>query len=318
VQWPRVAVIALGGMLATTSLAMLLHRYWMFVLLQGATGFFSTAVICLAVTILSDRHESARAFGTANAMQVLYQVSVLFVGPTLLRLTGLNGVLAVIAALSVFGMPLALLLPAHGRTVVSAGVSKGILKPATLLGLLGYGIFFVNVGAYWTYVEIMGEARGMTARVVANCLAAGISAGILGGALAWALGDRFGGLWPLCVSGLLTVMAALLLNGPFGVAAFLVSGLLYFFALNYAVAYQLAGVTAVDSTGRGVAISQAFVFLGAAAGAGIAASFVKPGDYQAVIWLVMGAVCLSTALFALSFAVHKYERARCGVVEGLR
>jgi len=318
VHWPRVAVFALGGMLATTSLAMLWHRYWTFVLLQGATGFFSTAVICLAVTILSDRHESARAFGMVNAMQVVYQISVLLGGPMLLRVMGLNGVLAVIAALSVLGMPLARLLPAHGRTVVSKGVSKGLLKPATLLGLLGFGMFFVNAGAYWTYVGIMGEARGLTARVVANCLAAGVSAGILGGALAWALGDRLGRLWPLCVSGFLTVVAALLLNGPFGVAAFVVSGLLYFFAWNYAVAYQLAGVSAVDSTGRGVAISQAFVFLGAAAGAGIAAIFVKPGDYHAVIGLVVGAVCLSTALFALSFAVHRYEDARCGVVEGLR
>ncbi len=317
-HWPRVAVFGLGGMLVTTSLAMLLHRYWTFVLLQGATGFFSTAVICLAVTILSDRHESARAFGMANAMQVVYQISALLVGPTLLRLAGLNGVLAVIAALSGLAMPLALLLPAHGRTVVSEGVSKGLLKPATVLGLLGFGLFFVNAGAYWTYVEIMGEARGMTSRLAANCIAVGVSAGILGGAAAWALGDRFGRLWPLLLSCLLTVAAALLLNGSFSVAALVLSVLLYFFAWNYAVAYQLSIVNAVDTTGRAVAITQAFAFLGAAAGAGLAALFVTPGHYQAVIWVVVVAVCLSTALFAISFAGHRYVEARFGGSEVLR
>src|SRR6266702_156971 len=197
VHWPRVVVFALGGMLATTSLAMVLHRYWTFVLLQGATGVFATAVICLAVTVLSDRHESARAFGMANAMQVVYQITALLLGPTLLRLAGLNGVLAVIVALSGLAMLLAPLLPAHGRTVVSEGVSKGLLKPVTLLGLLGFGMFFVNAGAYWTYVEIMGEARGMTSRLAANCIAVGVSAGILGGAAAWTLGDRFGRFLPL-------------------------------------------------------------------------------------------------------------------------
>jgi hypothetical protein len=107
----------------------------------------------------------------------------------------------------------------------------------------------------------------------------------------------------------LTVGGALLLHNPFGVAAFTSSVVLYFFAWNYAVAYQLSVVNTVDSTGRGVAITQACAFLGAAAGAGLAALFVRPGHYQAVILLVILFACLSTALFALALALHRHVQA---------
>jgi hypothetical protein len=305
-HWHRAATLALGGMLATNSLAMLLHQYWVFVLIQGTTGFFATSIICLAVTILSDRSESARAFGMSNALQVVYQISAMLLGPTLLRLAGLNGVLGVMVAMSALALLLLPLLPDCGRAVVSQGAMKTLLKPATLLGLLGFGMFFVNAGAYWTYVEIMGEAHGMTSRLTANCIAAGVSAGILGGGAAWVLGDRFGNFWPIILSCVLTVGASILLHGDFTVIEFVVSVFLYFFAWNYAVAYQLSIVNEIDATGRGVAITQAFAFLGAGVGAGLAASLVTPGHYQAVIGVAIFAVCLSTGFFAISLTIHKY------------
>jgi predicted MFS family arabinose efflux permease len=316
VEWPRAAAIALGGLFAANSLAMLVHGYWAFVLLQGAAGFCGSSVFCLTTTILSDRHESARSFGVSNAMQTTYQVAALLAGPTLLRLAGLNGVLAMLALPAGLAMLLTPLLPTYGRAV-GAERLRHLLTPATVIALVGCGTFFANVGAYWTYIELIGQARGMTPRVVANCVAAGVSAGVLGGALAWVLGDRFGRLWPLCVAALLTIVAALLLHGSFSVLAFVVSAALYLFAWNYSLAYQLAIVNAVDATGRGVAITGAFCLLGSAAGAGITASLLTPGDYGAVIWIVIIAVSLSTALFAFSSAIQRHADARGGGAQGL-
>jgi predicted MFS family arabinose efflux permease len=315
VHWPRTAAVALGGMLVTISLTMMMHRYWAFVLMQGAAGFFAGAIFCLALTILSDREDSARSFGVSTAMQVTYQVAALLAGPVLLRSGGLNSVLLLLAIPAGLAMLLTPLLPTHGRTVLHSQVRRGLLAPATVIALIGYGVFFVNAGAFWTYVELIGQARGMTPRVVANSVAASVSAGVLGGLLAWALGNRLGRLWPLMIATTLTVAAALLLIASSTTAAFVVSGMLYFFAWNYSYAYQLDVVNAVDVTGRGVAVTQVFGFLGVAAGAGVAAYFVRPGDYSAVTWLVIVAVCLSTALFSLSSAVSKYANARHTLAE---
>jgi DHA1 family inner membrane transport protein len=317
VQWPRAALFALGGMLAANLLTMVVHRFWVFVLAQGLAGFFAGLVFSLAMTILSDREESARTFGIAIAVQGVYQVTALLAGPTLLRLAGLNGVIAMVAVPSGLALFFTSLLPAHGRVSVALVHSKGLFTPATTVALIGFGTFFVNAGAYWTYVELIGQSQGMSPRIVANCVAGGVVAGICGGALAGAFGDRFGRFLPLVLAAVLTVGSAFLINGSFGVAVFLTSALLYFFSWNYSLAYQFAIVNAVDSTGRAVAITSAFGYLGSAAGAGLAALFVSPANFRAVTWVVGLAVCVSTVLFACSSAIHRHAVVRGPAADAL-
>jgi predicted MFS family arabinose efflux permease len=303
VRWRHAGVVALLGALLSNIGSMVFHQFWLFVLFQGLAGVFAAGLICLAMTILSDRKESARAFGIANALQVVYQIAGFVAGPRLLLVGGLNAILAVIVGLSVLGLFLVPLLPTSGRAVLVERVSGNLLKPTTLLGLLGFGAFFVSAGAYWTYVQIMAEAVGMPSQLASKCVAAGVSAGILGGAAAWALGDRFGKLRPVLVSAVLAVGSGLLLYGAFGTAAFIASVVLYFIAWNCSVAYQLSIVNAGDDTGRAIAVTQACAFLGAAMGAGLAALFVSPGHYQGVIWLLVINVCVSTMLFVAAMRI---------------
>jgi predicted MFS family arabinose efflux permease len=304
-SWPRATLISLTGMVAANSLSLVLHEYWLIALLQGAAGFFGGSLGCLAMTVLSDSKSPARHFGYAMAIQVTYQVACILAGPMLLRLAGLNGVFTMLAIVSALAMPLALFLPANGRAVPSAGIPTALIKPATLLALLGCTAFFFNVGCYWTYIEIIGADHGLSSRVVANCIAAGVAAGIPGGLLASAMGERFGRLRPLVIAAVMTMVAVLLLTGAVGPATFVVSGLLYNFAWNYSLSYQLDAVNWVDATGRVVAIAGAFYNAGSAGGAAIAALLVRPHDYTAVVFLVIVSVALSSVLFGFSAAAHR-------------
>ena len=316
VPWPRGASITAGGMLLAYLVTMLVHRHWAFVVIHGTAGFFSAAVFSLAMTILSDRREAARSFGIATAMQAAFQVVAVMVGPALLRVMGLNGVAALLAALGGLGLLLAQLLPTHGRAVVPGRLPAGLLKPTNFTGLAGLGLFTMNVGAYWTYIELIGQSLGILSDIVATCVAAAAAVGVLGGVAAGLLGDRFGKIAPLVFAGLLTSGAVLLLIKPLGVRAFFISGVMYFFAWNYSLAYQYAIINTVDATGRIVAITQAFAFLGAAAGAGMAGSYVRPGDYRAITWIVIITVWASFAMFALTLAVGKSSNATRGTATG--
>src|SRR6185437_14999004 len=191
-SWSRGAAISLGGMSAACLAAMLTHGYWPFVLLQGLAAFFASGAFSLGMTILSDGRESARGFGVAISAQAAYQIAALWAGPSLLRLSGLDGVLALLAVPAGLGVALAALLPAAGRVVKTHGAGKGLVKPATLATFMGFSAFFIGAGAYWTYLELMGEAQGMTAQQVANWAAIAVAAGIPGGVLAWLQGGRFG------------------------------------------------------------------------------------------------------------------------------
>lgn len=303
-SWSRGAAIALGGMCAACVIATLTRGYWPFVLLQGLAAFFGSAAFSLGMTIVSDGRESARGFGVAIAAQGAYQIAALWAGPSLLRLSGLNGVLALLAIPAALGVALAPLLPASGRAVKTQGAGKGLLKPATLIAFVGFTAFFIGAGAYWTYLELMGEAQGMAGQQVANWAAVAVAAGIPGGVLASVQGERFGNVRPLVFSAVLILIAASLLTGSRGATAFGAAGAIYYFAWCYGVAYQYALVNAVDPTGRAIAITGGCAFFGSAGGAALAALFVTPHDYDAVVWILAVGVCVSTAMFAMAAVMH--------------
>ena len=144
----------------------------------------------------------------------------------------------------------------------------------------------------------------MTAQQVANWAAIAVAAGIPGGILASVQGGRLGNLRPVAFSAALILISAAFLTGSHGATAFGVAGAIYYFAWCYGVAYQYALVNAVDPTGRAIAITGGCAFFGSAGGAALAALFVTPHDYAAVVWIVAVGVCVSTAMFAVAAAIH--------------
>ncbi|HJS91547.1 MAG TPA: MFS transporter [Steroidobacteraceae bacterium] len=313
-SWSRAAAAALGGMSLFLFAALGVHGYWLFVSLQGAAAFFASAAFSLGMTIISDGHESTRGFGTAISAQAAYQIAALWAGPMLLRASGLNGVLALLAVPAALAVLVTPLLPARGRSIPSEHRS-GLLRGATLLAFAGFTCFFVGAGAYWTYIELMGQSQGMSSRVIADCVALSVAAGIPGGLLASAQGRRFGSLWPLTFAASLMLIAALLLDTAPGALAFGAAGILYYFAWCYSLAYQFTLVNTVDATGRAVALTGACAFFGSAAGAALAAPFVTPNDYRAVVWIVAAAAAISVALYALASLIHERAARAAGLAK---
>ena len=306
-SWRLGAAIALGGMCLTCVGAMLTRGYGAVVVWLGLAGFLASAAFSLGMTVLSDGRESARGFGIAIAAQSAYQIAALWAGPSLLRLPGLVGVLALLAIPSGLGIALAPLLPTAGRAVPARGAARGLARPATLAAFTGFTAFFIGAGSYWTYLELMGQAQGITTQQVGNWSAIAVAAGIPGGVLAWLQGDRFGNFRPLILSCVLILTAAALLAGLHGATAFGVAGAIYYFAWCYGVAYQYALVNDVDPTGRAIAITGGGAFFGSAGGAALAAFFVTPHDYSAVVRIVAVTICISTAMFAIAAALHQRD-----------
>ncbi len=195
------------------------------------------------------------------------------------------------------------LLPAKGRAIAREA-HGGLLRPAPLLAFLGFATFFVGAGAYWTYIELMGQAQGMAAHVVADTVALSVAAGIPGGLLASAQGGRLGTLWPLAFATCLTLVAAFFLGAIRGVVAFGAAGILYYFSWCYSLAYQFTLVNLVDVTGRAVALTGGCAFFGSAGGSALAALFVTPSDYHPLVSLVVAAACVSFVMYALASLIH--------------
>lgn len=316
-SWPSAARVLLIGLTITYVLWFVFDRRWVSLLaLQCLTGFLSGSLYSLTLAVIGDGKHPDRMFGFIMVAQVAFQVIGLLAGPLILRHGALDLIIAIFALLNAASLLLTGVLPAHGRSVVTTVPFVSLLRLPIVLGLAGCVFFMLNVGAYWTYVELIGRHAGLSEANVANSLAAGVCAGVLGGlAASWSAG-RFNRNALLAVGALMTVGSVWLLLAPLGVGQFAISCGIYNFAWNLSLALNYSAINAIDSTGHVLPLTPAFHSIGAAAGPGIAASLVGPYGYDCVIWLAVSGAVLSVACFVASSAVFRARVATSGNREG--
>ncbi len=303
-SWRMVGSISLIGLLLCNGASMAVHDFAAFIGLQGIGGFCGGSLYSLSLTVLSDGRRPERYFAYAIGAQTVYQIVGLAAGPFLIHHGGVNSILAVFAALCLAGLLVIGFVPIHGRIPRVAVSSAGLLSRPVLLALAGCFLYYVNIGAYWTYIERIGVAAGLGLSAISNGLAFGTAASMAGVLLASWLGDRFGYLTPIAVSAVGVVVAVVLLTGNLQLTAYVVSAVLYGIVWNVSMTYQYSAVNIVDRSRRGVALAPAFHDAGGAAGPALAALFVTQKDHTGALWLVVVSVLASWACFALALRLH--------------
>jgi predicted MFS family arabinose efflux permease len=305
-SWRTAAAVALAGQLAANVIALFIQAPVAFIALQAVVGFFGGSLYSLALTILSDGQRPDRNFAYSIGAQTVYQVFGLGAGPYLIR-HGAGAMLLVFALLAAAGLCALGWVPTRGRAM-DLGARRGRQAAAPLLlTLAGCFVFYINVGAYWTYAERIGTAAGLSVAATSAALAISVVVSIAGAVFAYALGDRRGYFLPLAASALGCVLAMALLTGAPGIVAFTASAVLYGLAWNVSMAYQYATVNLVDQSGRGVALAPALHWAGGAAGPALAALFVSGHNHDAVLAIVTLAAAVSLGFFA--FALRDRPRA---------
>ena len=199
VPWQTAAAVALVGQLLANALALFAHAPAVFIGVQALVGFFGGSLYSLSLTILSDGRRPDRNFAYSIGAQTVYQLFGLGAGPFLIR-HGANAMLGLFAVLCMAGLGVLAWVPARGRATVAPGRGGSLLSVPVLLTLAGCFVFYINIGAYWTYVERIGTAGGMGIAAISNALAFAVVMSIAGVVLAFALGARRGYLVPLAGS----------------------------------------------------------------------------------------------------------------------
>jgi len=303
-SWRLVASIALIGLLLANGASMVVHGLVWFIALQGVVGFCGGSLYSLSLTVLSDGRRPDRYFAYAIGAQTMYQVLGLVAGPFLIHHGGVNAMLALFAVLCVLGLLIVRFVPVHVPIQRVATSGAGLLSRPVLFALAGCFLFYVNVGAYWTYIERIGTTAGIGLSAISNGLAFSTVASMAGVFLASWLGDRRGYLLPIAASAIGVVLAVVLLTGKLQLTAYIVSAVIYGIAWNLSMTYQYSTVNIVDRSRRGVALAPAFHNAGGAAGPAIAALVVSQTDHSSVLWLVSVSVLASLVCFVIALRLH--------------
>ncbi len=294
---------------------MFVHAAAPFIALQGVVGFCGGSLYSLSLTVLSDGRRSHRYFAYAIGAQTIYQVFGLVAGPFLIELGGVNAMLTQFVALCVLGLLLVRFLPVHGRVQAVAVPGASLLSRPVLFALAGCFLFYINIGAYWTYIGRIGTTAGIGLTAVSNGLAFAAAASMTGVFLASWLGARHGIFMPIAASAVAVVLAILLLAGDLHIAAYVVSAVVYGIAWNVSITYQYSTVNIVDLSRRSVALAPALHNAGGAVGPAVAALVVNQNDHTGVLWLASLSTLLSLACFFISLRLR--ERLRHGATKRL-
>ncbi|HEY5658428.1 MAG TPA: MFS transporter, partial [Myxococcota bacterium] len=161
---------------------------------------------------------------------------------------------------------------------------------------------YVNIGAYWTYVELASHDAGVADEWISRVLTWGSFCSLLGCLVATLLSNRFGLARPLF--GALIAMASVvgMLSNGIGYNNVVVSVFSFNLLWVFIDVYQMASVANVDHSGRYASLIPGAQGLGQIAGPNIAASLLAAElGYSAVFVMCAGAALTGLAIYALMY-----------------
>ena len=279
-NWRAVAALACGLLILCHVLSGFVQAFVPLFLIRVAAGFAGGSLMSIALTSLGDTRRPDRFFALFVAGQLALGALGLWLFPAFLAQFGLRGVFSALAAV-VGGAALFIpFIPQQGRKIEPAAPSEShnrTMLPG-VMALLACFIFNLGIMAVWAYLERMGHAAGLDASFIGRTLSLSLVAALVGALLAAAVEDRFGRVMPLIITVVVQTLALLLLSGDLSRDAFLAGVMLFAFAWNFPVAYQLAITVSMDVSGRLVVLFLSAVKLGYAIAPAVAAQLIARGD----------------------------------------
>ena len=217
-------------------------------LVAGLGSGFYTAV---AVAGLGAHSRPREAF---NWMLLAFAVSQFLELQLIPHLT-MNGIYVFFIATYVVTLPFVRVIPKTSAPPSPTDAPSDTQKP-TLLAWVGIGaivIAYINIGAYWSNIELAAEAAGIDGDWAAQVIAWCVLLSFVGCFTAMWVLKKFDYDRPLLFTFVLMVMAVGLLAINFTAAVFIFSVAMFNFLWIFIDVYQMGGVSVADRSGSAAA-----------------------------------------------------------------
>lgn len=304
------AVIAMGA----NALCMLLVEYEQVLWLRLLAGFGSGIYTAVAVSTLGATARPARAF---NMMLFAFAFSQALEMHVLPQLT-MNGIYLAFIGAYALSLPFLGWLPPRPVTRQVAGVyvpdTESAAQPDARASVPAYVPWlvlgaitatYVNIGAYWTYIELASADRSLSTADpvwVGRILVWASFLSLLGCLFATITSNRFGLARPLLVTLAVHSAAVGMLAGGINNVNILFSLFMFNFLWIFVDVYQMATVANVDRSGRFASLMPAAQGLGQIIGPNLAATVLALGlGYSGVFIMCASATMIGMLLYAFMY-----------------
>jgi len=272
-------------------------------LIAGLGSGFYTAV---AVAGLGAHCKPREAF---NWMLLAFAVSQ-FLELQLIPHLSMNGIYVFFIGTYVVTLPFVRLIPTVNPHAVAAEAAEVTARP-TLVAWIGIGaivIAYINIGAYWSNIELSAEAAGLDSDWSAQVIAWSVLLSFVGCfAAMWVL-KRFDYDKPLLFTFVLMVMAVGLLAVKVTAGLFILSVALFNFLWIFIDVYQMGGVSVADRSGSAAAFIPGAQGLGQTIGPFAASIMLDLGwGFDGVFMLCAAASATALLIYTVIFVRYRYQ-----------
>ncbi len=275
-------------------------------------GFAGGNLLAISLAWLADTPRPERLGGLFVASQTAAQIVAFALLPgAALRASGLDGYFLLFLGLAVLGLFCVPWVPLHGRRrlpairqqpITGAAEGDGKTRFRAALALCGVGLFFLNTGAFWSYIERIGTAADLSMEAIGIALSVSGFLAFAGSLAASRLGDKISLPYALGIAflGQLLALGLLLIDLTPALFAFALGQFGFFW--NFAMPYQLGALIRNDPSGRRVVLIGAFQSAGMAAGPQLVALWV---DLVGLVAMQLVAISAGGASLLLFLILHQ-------------
>jgi predicted MFS family arabinose efflux permease len=305
--WSRQTLTYLGIALAIAANALCTQYadYQTTLLLRLAAGLGAGLYTAVAVAGLGAHSKPREAF---NWMLLAFAISQ-FLELQLIPHLSMNGVYLFFITTYVVTLPFVRLIPKTSAPAPIPDASNEKQRPP-LLAWVGIGaivIAYINIGAYWSNIELAAEAAGLDGDWSAQVIAWSVLLSFVGCFAAMWILKRFDHDRPLLFTFCLMVMAVGLLAVEITAALFVFSVAMFNFLWIFIDVYQMGGVSVADRSGSAAAFIPGAQGLGQTVGPFAASIMLELGwGFNGVF--ILCAIASASALAIYSAMYLKYRQ----------
>ena len=305
-SWNRRTLTFLGILLSVVANGLCTQYvdYETTLILRFAAGLGAGFYTAVAVACLGAHSRPREAF---NWMLLAFAVSQ-FLELQLIPHLSMNGIYLFFITTYVVTLPFVRLIPVTNPPAVA---QNGPLKKQhpTHLAWVGIGaivIAYINIGAYWSNIELAAEAAGLDGNWAAQVIAWCVLLSFAGCFTAMGVLKKFDYDRPLLFTFVLMVLAVGLLAFSFTAAVFVFSVAMFNFLWIFIDVYQMGGVSAVDRSGSAAAFIPGAQGLGQTVGPFAASLMLERGwGFDGVF--IMCALASASALLIYTLIYFTYS-----------
>ena len=303
-RYDRRMLIVLSGLfaIAMNGLCMVYTDYEMMLALRLAAGFGAGILTSVAIATLSATSNPARTFNLLLFCFAFSQAAEIYFLPKL----PVNGIYAAFMISFAVGLVFVRFIPPRATqtsrpphpqssdTEEPAQLDVPAYVPWLVLGAIM--AVYVNIGAYWTYIELATAGTATSDKWVGNALTIASLFSIAGCLTATVISNRYGLARPLLGTLIIHAIVVWLLVLGINNITFTISVFAFNYLWIFIDVYQMATIANVDKTGRYAALMPGAQGLGQILGPNIAATLLAYNLGYNAVFLMCGLASIAAMI----------------------